>query len=255
MKQYFGNNFYPKNFILLGPNVNELEEATALIIKEAALRFPNEFSGKRHSFPFELRYVPPFDKAFNELKRLQGTAAVNAGYRDAFKGYIIIDLSGYIKHADEDYFDIAIKFLHDQNTHWKYIFTVDGRQAKTSLELVRKVLSILPCAVIEKEDVTEADYIKKVCQTHNVTLSRGAERFFIDLLKGNGQLRDVVDAVIHELSCRNIQYPKVPMCALLDYFADNTSAVKYMLSGEQYSKARGTLEQLSKEEDELGKKI
>ncbi len=255
MKQYFGNNFYPKNFILLGPNVNELEEEAALIIKEAASRFPCEFSGKRHSFPFELRYVPPFDKAFNELKRLQGTAAVNAGYKDTFKGYIVVDLSAYLKHTDEDYFDIAMKFLYDQNEPWKYIFTVDGGQAKASLELVRKVLSILPCAVIEKENVTEADYIKKVCQTHNITLSRGAERFFIDMLKGNGQLRDVVDAVIYELSCRNIQYPKVPMSALLNYFSDNTSAVKYMLSGEQYSKVRATLEQLSREEDELGKKI
>ena len=73
MGKYFKNNFYPQNFILLTTAENKYQ-AVDEIVNEAVLTVPEKFNGRRKSFPFELRYVPPFDKNFRELKRLQGTA-------------------------------------------------------------------------------------------------------------------------------------------------------------------------------------
>ena len=84
MGKYFKNNFYPQNFILLTTAENKYQ-AVDEIVNEAVLTVPEKFNGRRKSFPFELRYVPPFDKNFRELKRLQGTAAEMAGFPPQIK--------------------------------------------------------------------------------------------------------------------------------------------------------------------------
>ena len=155
MGKYFKNNFYPQNFILLTTAENKYQ-AVDEIVNEAVLTVPEKFNGRRKSFPFELRYVPPFDKNFRELKRLQGTAAEMAG-------------SEYIKHQFEVYFEIAVKFFHDMNEYWKFIFVVDNSNQKSALDLVSRVLFILddvPCRVIElkqEERLTNMQYVEEIC--------------------------------------------------------------------------------------------
>ena len=80
-----GTAFYPEHCILLGDLM--LQKAQALsIIAEAKEKFPEKFAGKKDYFAFELRYVPPFDKSFRELKRLQGEAAGGARARGGGRG-------------------------------------------------------------------------------------------------------------------------------------------------------------------------
>ena len=122
MNIYFGDKFFPKNFILLGSNADELGCKAGDIAAEANKLFPKSFCGDRSVFPFEFRYVPPFEKPYGELKRLQGTIANYAGRRSEYCGYILIDLNSYIKHESENYFDVTIKFLADNNDCWNYIY-------------------------------------------------------------------------------------------------------------------------------------
>lgn len=78
MGKYFKNNFYPQNFILLTTAENKYQ-AVDEIVNEAVLTAPEKFNGRRKSFPFELRYVPPFDKNFRELKLASGNCSRNGG--------------------------------------------------------------------------------------------------------------------------------------------------------------------------------
>ena len=82
-------NNYPENCIFLGNPDTQAADAK-LLISQMKVLCPEKFEGNRDSFSFELRYTAPFDKGFNELKRLQGTAAEAAGRRNEFKGYIVI---------------------------------------------------------------------------------------------------------------------------------------------------------------------
>ncbi len=236
---------YINNFILLGSNLRSMDEEAAQLVQEAALQTPEGFLGKRQSFPFELRYVPPFDKTFHELKRLQGTAAVNAGYRNTFKGYIVMDLSAYLKHADEAYLDIALKFLHDQQGDWKYIFMIGEHPSKASLDLARKVLSIIPCTMVESKGLSEEEYIQKLCRDHDILLSESALEFLANFISKNGDLREVMPTVICELSMRTSKDQTLSTHSLRSYFLDRTSVVNYLLSREKRAEA---LERLSGEE-------
>lgn len=96
------------------------------VISAIKINRPELFEGVKDYFTFDLRYTAPFNK-FLELKRLQGTAAQAAGRRSEFCGYIIMDLSSWLSHQDEEYFNIALFYLIDKNDCWKYIFLVDAR--------------------------------------------------------------------------------------------------------------------------------
>lgn len=83
-------------------------------ISAIKISHPERFEGVKDYFTFDLRYTAPFNK-FLELKRLQGTAAQAAGRRSEFCGYIIMDLSSWLNHQDEEYFNIALFYLIDRN--------------------------------------------------------------------------------------------------------------------------------------------
>ena len=133
------SSFIPENHIILGtPLTRKLDIES--IVHDAKIQNPEQFEGNKDWFAFELRYSESFDKEFKELKRLQGTAAEAAGRRDEFRGYIVINLSSYLNHHDEDYLKKFILFLIDMSDCWKYIFMVDDQNARSARELVGKVL-------------------------------------------------------------------------------------------------------------------
>lgn len=241
MGKYFKSGFYPQNFILLGSPEYQREKAEQ-IVKEAKKLFPEQFCGKRDSFPFELRYTPPFDKAFAELKRLQGTAAEEAGFRDEYRGYIVIDLSAYIKHEAEDYFELSIKFLYDMSDCWKYIFLIDNSSERAALELVSKVLHILDDVfyrVIElkPDDIpAKSRLVNEMCKKCGVICSESVRVFFKELLEHREYSSQLVFTIIRELAVKFGAGKIVNMQTVNAYFNNTTPVVRYMLEPKLYDK-------------------
>lgn len=142
-------------------------------ISAIKISHPERFEGVKDYFTFDLRYTAPFNK-FLELKRLQGTAAQAAGRRSEFCGYIIMDLSSWLNHQDEEYFNIALFYLIDRNDCWKYIFLVDGQQSAAARKLVAKLLTTfyhdhITCSV--KEMTVELSFTERV---NHLCLDQGA---------------------------------------------------------------------------------
>ncbi len=239
MGKYFKSGLYPQNFVLLGPSEQLYKEANH-IVKEAFKLFPNQFHGKRQAFPFQLRYAPPFDKSFCELKRLQGTAAEEAGFSDVFRGYILMDISAYLKHESEYYFEVSMKYLHDMADVWKYIFLVDSTNEKASMVLVSKVLDILddiPCGVIEQSELNmqpEANFIGNTCKKYGITCSSSVKAFLEELLIQKEYSEKVVSALIRELASDYVVGTIAGMEEIHSYFRRGIPVVKYMLSPKMY---------------------
>ena len=116
------NRFYPQNFIL-----QNCTDADALMIaqqlaEEAVRIAPERFNGTEPLFSFQLRYCPPYE-SFRELKRLQTEAIYHTHFKDEYRGLILLDLSEWADHADEEYFfRITLPFLADMSSEWHYIF-------------------------------------------------------------------------------------------------------------------------------------
>lgn len=236
MESCFNEALYPQNFVLLGTPERQKGLAER-IVSDANTRFPEMFEGKKPFFFYELRYVPPFDKEFYELKRLQGTAAEAAGRRDEFRGYVIIDLSHYLTHEKEHYFDITLRFLIDMSDCWKYIFLVDNSNPKAAKELVGKMLTVLlrdiSCEVKEDErGLSAGKLVDRICKEQNVVCSSPVKEFLQHLLENESFGEEVVSALLRDISSHCGK--RISMTTVTDFFAKREPVIKYMLSQRQF---------------------
>lgn len=216
------------------PDTNTIQAKK--IISEAVTYFPEKFDGTDSSFFFELRYVPPFDKGFTELKRLQATAAVIGGRRSDFKGYIVINLSNYLEHDKEHYFKIALQFLSDMNDCWKYIFLVDNKNENASKTLVISTLQILlndiPCEVKYENTFYNTDIIDTTLTEKNVTCSEPVKKLFNDMLKDEILSKDTISILIQNIS--GYYGPQISMRTIRHFFKNKDPVIKYMITKRQY---------------------
>lgn len=225
-------NYYSENYVLLGEPY-EQQESIQCIVDEYKDKHSDFFEGERDSFVFELRYTEPFEKQFTELKRLQGLAAECAGHRNEFKGYIIINLSSYLSHADDHYFKIILYFLLDMNDRWKYIFLIDNKNQKSANELVSKVLHFfvsdnIPCKVVEeRKEKEKIKIVNSICETKGINCSNDVKNLFVELLNHDFK-EEIISQLITSISwyshkCINME--------LIDrLISDPDSLIHYMLS-------------------------
>lgn len=232
MKNIFVNATYPKNFILLGMQIDELRCKAEVIVSEAFERFEEIFNGEVASFPFDLRYVPPFDKSFPELMRLQGVAAENVRFKDSYRGYIILDVSEFLKHEKEPYFQRTIRFLHDENDGWRYIFIIDKTNEKAARDMSQAILEFIKYTkVIDDEDISDNNhrFLKDICQRKNMKLDVECFEFMESLLTKERINRNVVETIMCDLSaiCGN---STVSSLKLREYLESDNTIARYMMS-------------------------
>lgn len=231
-------NSYRKNIILIG-NSDALRVHAEMIVSEAKEQHPEKFEGNCDFFYFDLRYVAPFDMNFKELKRLQGTAAEAAGRRNEFRGYICMNLSAYITHEREDYFDKALYFLADMNEEWNYIFFVDNAKYKSARDLVAHVLNVflcanIPCQVVGVEEKKSIlNIVKSVCSEQNVDFAPTVEALLCDLMTQGVCNENIVTALIRDVGWN--YGARISMSMLFDFLSNRDSVIKYMLTEKEYN--------------------
>ena len=232
-----------ENYILTGAPGRLGRYAVEIVSKEAE-RDPGKFEGRKPYFFFELRYHPPFDKGFNELKRLQGTAAEAAGRRDEFCGYVIMDLSGFVTHEKEHYFDMTMYFLADMCDCWKYIFLIDNANEKAAKALMGRMLSILLrrffCEVREIDEAASGrKVVDAVCAEQGAECTESVKDFFQDVLEIERNGADIIAVLLREATA--FLGPQIGMQDLADFCGKREPVVKYMLSSKQYDRIMSVL--------------
>lgn len=222
------------------------------VISAIKINRPELFEGVKDYFTFDLRYTAPFNK-FLELKRLQGTAAQAAGRRSEFCGYIIMDLSSWLSHQDEEYFNIALFYLIDKNDCWKYIFLVDGQQSVAARKLVAKLLITfyhdhITCSV--KEMTVELSFTERV---NHLCLDQGAVcaipvKAMLQELLAEHFSESVISALVSEMMCCSTN--EITLAALTKVMAKNDEfVIRYMLTQNEYGKLMSILESYAYKEN------
>lgn len=236
---------FPENFILLGDSGTQTAKAYS-IISDGKVHYPKKFEGNKDYFSFELRYVAPFDKNFHELKRLQGMAAEAAGRRAEFKGYIIINLSEWLTHHDEDYLKKALLFLVDMNDCWKYIFLINDQNLKASKELVGKLLTVffrnhIICKVEEYiADSSIKNLASYICKEQGVICASHVKETIEELLI-QGFEDAIVSALVSEVSwyCGK----KISTNSFVGFISECEPSIRYMLPQKEYCRLMSIIEQ------------
>lgn len=242
------------HFILLNSLKNPYEKAEQ-IAKNAFFSFPDRFKGARNYFPFQLRYIHPFE-SFSELKRLQGMAAEKARFCDEYRGYIAIDLSSYLGHESERYFDISLKYFYDMKDCWSYIFLVENRDQTKLRELLRKIYRIFddtPISIIEEadENVSVESFIKKECKKANINFSPSAFSFLQKVVKQEKCLFEVLPVILRDISTDDGARCVLGMDKMNEIFFQRP-ITKYMLSPRQIDNIKKISEESISEKQKEG---
>ena len=251
------SSFIPENYILLGTPLTRKSDIES-IVHDAKVQHPEQFEGNKDWFAFELRYSESFDKEFKELKRLQGTAAEAAGRRDEFRGYIVINLSSYLNHHDEDYLKKFILFLIDMSDCWKYIFMVDDQNARSARELVGKVLEFfihdnLRCRVSEeKEEKPAADLVDVICKERGISCTLQVKRMLCSMLDQNFSSEQIT-ALLTEISWYSDKC--INKDTVETFLSGQDSAFRYMLTQKEFNRLVAFFECRKEKTDEENEAI
>lgn len=137
------------NYILIGNNIGGLWNLARKKTRDAYEMYPDFFNTESPYIANTMKYVPPFEKDFRELKILQGVAAETAQFYNEYRGYIILDLSEWLLHESDYYLEVSMKFFRDMADNWGYIFILCDtaqRNFKNMIELIASYLCDLPCS-------------------------------------------------------------------------------------------------------------
>lgn len=113
------------NYILTGSDREKIWDKADEIVRENVNNYPGYFNTDIASIPYEMRYVPPFEREFNELRNIQIASSSAASLFHEYNGYMIIDLTQYAGHETDYYLDISLKFFRDMASDWAYIFVIN----------------------------------------------------------------------------------------------------------------------------------
>ena len=184
------------------------------------------------------RKATQFDKNFGELMRLQGVAAEHVRFKDGYKGYILINVSEFIKHEREPYFIRSLKFLHDENENWRYIFMVDKENEKAAREMTQVILEIIKFTkVIDNEVASDNNrkFLKKICDEANLKFESDAFEFIESLLTNEKLSRNVVETIVCDLSAV-CEHSAVSLREIKEYFDNESTVIRYMLTQNHYER-------------------
>ncbi len=95
-----------------------------------------EFEGDVKFFEFLVDYTP-HGEDFTELCRLIDEINSAAGFRNAYKGIISVDISEWVGHIYEKNFLTLLEFLSAGSDSWLIIFTVPAAKENEIIELER----------------------------------------------------------------------------------------------------------------------
>ncbi len=104
---------------------------------------------------FKLRYVPMYED-YKELRRLQLKIRESMNFI-RYPLTIALDVSEWLGHENEEFFDITIKFLHDMCYKWNYIFTVADKTAADVTQLALKLRCHMKGELTKDSTFTDID--------------------------------------------------------------------------------------------------
>ncbi len=111
-----------------------------------------EFAGNVKYFEFMLDYCHP-SSSFDEIKRLITEVSNAAGFRNAYKGIVSVDIDEWVDHCEEKHFISFLEYLSANSDYWLIVFNVESNKA--SGEQIKKLESILSMFFrLEKSELT-----------------------------------------------------------------------------------------------------
>ena len=136
-----------------------------------------KFYGDVPFFEFYLNYCEPH-KYFEEIPRFIREVVSAAGFRNEFKGIILVEISEWLEHCTEKHFINFLEYLSDNSDNWLVVLSLPDRDPAAVERMLSVVSAFLRVETIRVAPPTTEDlmdYLKEQLSLYGMTLSTDAE--------------------------------------------------------------------------------
>lgn len=192
-----------------------------------------EFFGDVPFFEFMVSYCRP-DEAFTELNRLIDEVNNAAGFRNAFKGVVHIDIDEWLDHFTEKHFVCLMEYLAANSDQWLVVLSVSSDNQEKLHNLyafltmylrIEKVTLSLP----KTADLFE--YIQRQLSGYGLELAEDAKALLHDTIEklrrnkyfdGFKTIKMLCQDIVYSVfSCENMAGQVLTAQMLSDFSADS----------------------------------
>lgn len=147
-----------------------------------------DFYGDVKFFEFLLNYVPK-DAPFTELQRLMDEVSEAAGFRNEYRGAILIDIDGWVEHYEEPHFVSFMEYLSANSDRWMIVLSVSEQEELHNLQAFLSMYLRLEKITLTLPETGELfGFISENLQKYGLTLSADARQLLhgtIEALREN----------------------------------------------------------------------
>ena len=154
------------------------------LLTDYLMAHPNlmKFYGDVPFFEFYLNYCEP-KNYFDEIPRFIREVTNAAGFRNEFKGLILVEISEWMDHCTEKHFINFLEYLSDNSDNWLIVLSMPDRDSE-KVERMRSVVSaFLRLEIVNVEPPTDIEliaFLKEQLALYGMTLSSEAENILIE---------------------------------------------------------------------------
>lgn len=136
-----------------------------------------KFYGDVPFFEFYLNYCEPRDY-FDEIPRFIREVDNAAGFRNEFKGIILVDISEWLNHGTEKHFLNFLEYISDNSDNWLVVLSVSDKDTDQVDQLLAVVSAFLRLETVRVAPPTSEElmvYLKEQLALYGMTLNTEAE--------------------------------------------------------------------------------
>ncbi|MDY5001845.1 MAG: hypothetical protein SO122_05230 [Eubacteriales bacterium] len=231
-----------RNYLLVNACTSEKLQGIADEAREA---LPDCFDGECPVFRFCFRYYAPYEKAFNELRRIRFEARNHTRFKEEYNGYIAVDVSEWIGHEEEFYFDIFLKFLSDQKDHWRYIFYTEDtcvRETRKLAELLFGYFTVVP--IVNEPALEPGSSIKEALKEKDILISNETSVLLEELCERRFMNRDTIIGMLEDIRLSTNRH-MIPNSVVTDYLKSGDGIHRLLLTDRQCAELDELIESIS----------
>ncbi len=136
-----------------------------------------KFYGDVPFFEFYLNYCEP-QNYFDEIPRFIREVTNAAGFRNEFKGLILVEISEWMNHCTEKHFINFLEYLSDNSDNWLIVLSLPDREPDKVERMLSVVSAFLRLEVVNVAPPTDFElmtFLKEQLALYGMTLMPDAE--------------------------------------------------------------------------------
>lgn len=124
-----------QNIVLLGGASHVADEVACRVVDNLYQAKLIPFQGNSPGIFFKMNYSPGTDRQFTSIQYLVEALMLEAGYKGQYRGCLVLDITEWLGHEKEYYFDVLLSYLSDLSDDVYTIFQISRNRDKETMEM------------------------------------------------------------------------------------------------------------------------